>query len=86
MVARSQFQLSLHVLSKLDQGNCSEEEICWGTDIGYNYYNEICSSLIDWELIEQADKAYVLTDKGKNILSYFKGLENEALNRKPSTC
>ncbi len=84
MVARSQFQLSLQVLSKLDQCNCSDEEICWGIDIGYNYYKEICASLIDWELIEQANKAYVLTDRGKNILSYYMDLETQSqvVNRK----
>ena len=68
---RSYFENALEVLTCINIGSSRSEDVCVLVEIGDQYYQEVLESLSDWELINNHETIITLTERGKNVLSYY---------------
>ena len=70
-MVRSYFENALEVLTCINIGSSEYEDVCALVEIGETYYQEIIDSLREWELVNMSESRVILSERGKNILSYY---------------
>ncbi len=78
---RSKFEIILCVLDAVKNGNDKPTRIMHKTNLSWQPLGKVLESLVEQGLLEELEntgsrrsrKTYVLTEKGRGILSYFEG-------------
>ena len=74
-MSRSYFKTALEVLSYFEDNVVNNEKICAILNLDSVRFDEICVSLVKWELIKTYGSHHTLTEKGRNVLSYYRATE-----------
>ena len=68
---RSLFHRSLDVLTFIYNEDSELYAICDNVKLGPDYVEELLGMLYDWELIEDIPDKLQITERGRNVLSFY---------------
>ncbi len=68
---RSLFHRSLDVLTCIYNEDNELDVICDNVKLGPDYVEELLDMLYEWELIEDIPDKRQITDRGRNVLSFY---------------
>ncbi len=80
---RSKLEIMLNVLGTIERGIDKPTRIMYSANMSWNPTQKVLDKLVKEGHIlvteeygtQRAKKRYVITEKGKNVLTYFKGAE-----------
>ena len=82
MPYRSLFHKSLDVLTCVYNNETELDTICEQLQLGANHVEELIIKLTEWELLEEYTPVLTVTERGKNVLSFYHNYA-EALKANP---
>ena len=74
---RSLFHRSLDVLTCIYNEDSDLDAICDNVKLGPDYVKELIGMLYEWELIEDIPDKLQITERGRNVLSFYHNYSGE---------